>query len=64
MYSCVFQNIIYNSNNEENNDYIHLIYDFNYDKEIPDDIYKKIISDIKERYTFIMKIIKNNIIAQ
>jgi hypothetical protein len=37
---------------KENRDYIHLIYDFNYDKEIPDDIYKKCINDIKEKYTY------------
>jgi len=37
---------------KENRDYIHLLYDFYYEKEIPQDIYKKIISDIKEKYTY------------
>jgi len=37
---------------KENKDYIHLIYNFNYDKEIPQDIYKKIINDIKQKYIY------------
>ena len=66
MNSPVFRMSFYNSNIgekgyfqqsfdylfKENRDYIHLIYDFNYDKEIPDDIYKKCINDIKEKYTY------------
>ena len=37
---------------KEDKDYIHLIYDFNYDKEIPQEIYKKIVNDIKEKYIY------------
>jgi hypothetical protein len=37
---------------KENRDYIHLKYDFFYDKEIPHDIYKKCINDIKEKYIY------------
>jgi hypothetical protein len=37
---------------KENRDYIHLLYDFYYDKEIPNNIYKKIVSDIKDKYSF------------
>ena len=37
---------------KENRDYIHLIYDFNYDKLIPEYIYKKIVNDIKQKYTY------------
>jgi hypothetical protein len=37
---------------KENRDYIHLIYDFDYENEIPDNIYKKIVNDIKQKYKF------------
>ena len=37
---------------KENKDYIHLIYDFDYEKEIPENIYKKVVSDIKDKYKF------------
>jgi hypothetical protein len=66
MNSVVFRISFYNSKNnekgyfqqsteylfKENKDYVHLIYDFDYDKEIPQDIYKKIISDIKDKYIY------------
>jgi hypothetical protein len=66
MNSVVFRISFYNSKNgekgcfqqsfdylfKENKDYIHLIYDFDYDKEIPKDIYKKIVNDIKQKYTY------------
>ena len=38
---------------KENRDYIHLQYDFNYDKVIPENIYNKVVSDIKTVYDFI-----------
>jgi hypothetical protein len=37
---------------KENKDYVHLLYDFNYDKEIPQNIYKKIVTDIKDKYIY------------
>lgn len=37
---------------KENRDYIHLIYNFDYDKEIPPYIYKKCINDIKQKYDY------------
>jgi len=37
---------------KENRDYIHLLYNFNYDKEIPQEIYKKCIADIKQKYNY------------
>jgi hypothetical protein len=37
---------------KENRDYVHLIYDFDYDKETTQYIYKKIVSDIKQKYIF------------
>ena len=40
---------------KENKDYIHLIYDFDYEKEIPKNIYKKIVSDIKDKYIYYEK---------
>ena len=66
MNSVVFRISFYNSKNgekgcfqqsfdylfKENKDYIHLIYDFDYDKEIPENIYKKIVSDIKDKYSY------------
>jgi len=69
MNSVVFRISFYNSKNgekgyfqqcteylfKENKDYVHLIYDFDYDKEIPQNIYKKVISDIKNKYNFYEK---------
>ena len=66
MNSLIFRVSFYNSDNgekgyfqqstdylfKENKDYIHLIYDFNYDKEIPAEIYKKCITDIKQKYIY------------
>ena len=66
MNSVVFRISFYNSKNgekgyfqqsydylfKENKDYIHLIYDFNYDEEIPKNIYIKCVNDIKEKYTY------------
>ena len=66
MNSIVFRISFYNSKNgekgyfqqsfdylfKENRDYIHLIYNFDYDKEIPQNIYKKVISDIKNKYNY------------
>jgi len=37
---------------KENKDYIHFLYNVNYDKEIPQDIYKKCITDIKQKYIY------------
>jgi hypothetical protein len=37
---------------KENKDYVHLIYDFDYDKEIPQNIYIKCVNDIKEKYIY------------
>jgi hypothetical protein len=37
---------------KENRDYVHLLYNFYYDKEIPQHIYKKCINDIKQKYTY------------
>jgi hypothetical protein len=66
MNSLVFRISFYNSNNgekgyfrqstdylfNENKDYIHFVYNFNYDKEIPQEIYKKCITDIKQKYIY------------
>jgi hypothetical protein len=37
---------------KENRDYVHLLYSFYSDKEIPQNIYKKCISYIKEKYIY------------
>ena len=66
MNSVVFRISFYNSKNgekgcfqqsfdylfKENKDYIHLIYDFDYDKEIPHHIFIKCVNDIKEKYIY------------
>ena len=69
MNSIIFRISFYNSNYyersyyrqsfdylfKENRDYVHLIYDFDYEKEIPENIYKKIVSDIKDKYIYYEK---------
>ena len=69
MNSIIFRISFYNSKNgekgyfqqsfdylfKENKDYIHLIYDFDYDKEIPHHIFIKCVNDIKDKYIFYEK---------
>ena len=43
-----FTNLIY----KENKDYIHLVYDFDYDKKIPQNIYNNIVKDIIKVYNY------------
>ena len=66
MNSLIFRISFYNSNNgekgyfqqsfdylfTENIDYIHLIYDFDYDRVIPHNIYNKIVNNIKKKYIY------------
>jgi hypothetical protein len=66
MNSPIFRISFYNSKNDEkgyfqqsfdylfkeNKDYVHLIYDFNYDEEIPQNIYIKCVNDIKNKYSY------------
>ncbi len=40
---------------EENKDYIHLVYDFNYDTEITPSMYNKIKNDITDIYNTLEK---------
>jgi hypothetical protein len=39
----------------ENNSYVHLAYDFDYDNPISDDLYKKIKTDLLKKYIFFEK---------
>ena len=39
----------------ENDSYVHLAYDFDYDNPISDDLYKKIKTDLLKKYIFFEK---------